>query len=125
MKVSVWVGTTPSWEVLDRHLTFTFTEDGDAVPCRFGEAFGIDWFDDDYREASHAENRTLRTEELLQRHSHGAAIASALGECSLEEPCNAIVLLYEFEYSGDVKSAHLDGDTALIFLDCVDIPEAS
>ena len=122
MKVSVWIGNTPSWKSLDGHLTFTYTEDGDAVPCRFGEAFGIDWFDDDYREASHAENKTRRVEELLERHTKGDEIAKALGTaCSLEQPCDAIVLLYEFEYSGSVDLANVGGDTPLRFLGCVEI----
>ncbi len=110
MKVSVWIGNAPCWEVLDDYLTFTFTEDGDAIPCRFADAFGIDWFDDDYREASVSEHSTLSVKELLQRHSHGAEIADALGDASwMTVPCNAVVLLFEFEYSGSIESAVFGG----------------
>ena len=123
MNVSVWIGTSPSWEILDDHLTFTFTEDGIANPCKFGEAFRIDWFDDDFRETSRAENKTQKATELLDSHSSGDEIAKALGRAySLPEPCNAIVLPYEFEYLGRVDSANVGGDTPLRFLGCVDIP---
>lgn len=122
MKVSVWTGNTTSWELLDGQLTFAFTEDGDAVPCRFCEAFGIDWFDEDYREASHSESATNSISELLKRHSLGERIADALGEKgTLVPPCNAVVLLYEFEYSGAVESAMLSKETILHFLGCVEV----
>ena len=123
MKVSVWTGNTTSWELLDGQLTFAFTEDGDAIPCRFCEVFGIDWFDEDYREASHSESATHRMSELLKRHSHGERIADALGERGvLKTLCDAVVLLYEFEYSGAVESATLSEETNLRFLGCVEIP---
>jgi hypothetical protein len=123
MKVSVWTGNTTSWELLDGQLTFAFTEDGDAIPCRFCEVFGIDWFDEDYREASHSESATHRMSELLKRHSHGERIADALGERGvLKTLCNAVVLLYEFAYSGAVESATLSEETNLRFLGCVEIP---
>ena len=123
MKVSVWTGNTTSWELLDGQLKFAFTEDGDAIPCRFGAAFGIDWFDEDYREASHSENATYSISELLKRHSHGEHIADALGERGvLKTPCNAVVLLYEFDYSGAVASAPLSEETNLRFLGSVEIP---
>ncbi|MFM8582241.1 MAG: immunity 22 family protein [Planctomycetaceae bacterium] len=123
MKVSVWTGNTTSWEVLDGQLTFAFTKDGDAIPSRFCEAFDIDWFDDDFREASHSEIATLSISELLKRHSHGERIADALGERGmLARPCNTVVLLYEFEYSGAVHSATLSKETNLRFMGCVEIP---
>lgn len=122
MKVSVWAGKTTSWELLDDQLTFAFTEDGDAIPCRFCEAFSIDWFDEDYREASHSEFATYSISELLKRHSHGERIPKALGERGiLKAPCNAVVLLYEFEYSGAVQSAKLSEETALRFLGCIEV----
>ncbi len=80
MKVSVWTGNTTSWELLDGQLTFAFTEDGDALPCRFCEVFGIDWFDEDYREASHSESATHSISELLKRHSHVNALLTLLAK---------------------------------------------
>lgn len=122
MKVSVWAGTTVSWDVLDGHLTFAFTEDGDAIPCRFCAAFGIDWFDEDYREASHSENATRSLHDLLKRHSKGDLITRALeAQPLLVVPCNAIVLLYAFDYKGAIQSAAVTDDTFLFFLGCVDI----
>ena len=123
MKVSIWIGNAPCWEVLDEYLTFLFTEDGDAIPCRFADAFGIDWFDDDYREASVSEHSTLSVRELLQRHSHGPEIAYELGDSPpLADPCNAMVLLFEFEYSGLVESADF-GNAKLRYLGTVLIAE--
>ena len=123
MKVSVWTGNASSWDTLDEYLTFTFTEDGDSIPCRFAEAFDIDWFDDDYREASVSEQATLNMRELLKRHSCGPEIADALGDaCFLSEPCNAMVLLFEFDYFGLVKSADL-GNAKLRHLGTVDVAD--
>ena len=124
VKVSLWVGQAASWNDLDEDLTFTFTEDGDAVPCAFGDAFDIDWFDDDFREASVRETPTVTVRELLDRHTSGSAIAKAVAMGpgnSLAEPCNAVVLLYDFEYTGHVKTAQLRVGTLLKFLGSFEI----
>ncbi len=122
MKVSVWTGKIRSWDILDAQLTFAFSDDGDAIPSIFCEAFGIDWFDDDYREASHLDTMTHNVDELLFRHSQGEQIAEALGNRKfLTATCNAIVLLYEFEYSGAVKTVSVSEDAVYYFTGCVDI----
>ncbi len=121
MKVSVWIGNSPSWDVLDEYLTFHFNEDGEAIPCRFAELFQIDWFDEDYREASVSEERTINGDNLLQEHSQGKAISDQLGKlCTMATPCNAVVLLFDFNYSGLVKSADL-GMAQLEFIGTADI----
>ena len=123
MKVSVWVGNTPSWNAIDGHLTFNYTEDGDAVPCRFCNAFGFDWFDEDFREASCSENESFGVRDLLTaHHTRGTEIVVALGAKALDNLAfNAAVLLLNFEYSGNIESAHIGGDTFLRFLGCVDV----
>jgi hypothetical protein len=125
MKVSIWVGHAPSWELLDEALTFTFTEDGEAIPCPFGEAYGIDWFDEDFREASVNDSPTLSVRDLLARHTSGTQIAEtldSLGKGTLRLESNAIVLLYDFEYSGKVKTASIDV-VSLEYIGTVDIDE--
>lgn len=123
MKVSIWAGSSPSWEVLDAALTFSFTDDGDAIPCQFCRAFGIDWFDDDYREASHSSFLTSNIGILIIKHSDGNHIIRMLGHRVLIHiPCNSIVLLYDFEYPGIVRSAIIEDHTRLIFVGCVEVP---
>lgn len=122
MIVSVWSGNTPSWEELDGELTFSFTVDGDAIPCGFCVGFNFDWFDEDYREASHSETETLNIRELLKGHTDGDQIADALGEKGiLNFPCNSIIIIYNFAYSGAVKCAKVGAESSFCFLGCVEI----
>jgi hypothetical protein len=117
MKVSVWVGKTPSWDVLDKCLTFRFTEDGDAIPCPFGEAFDINWFDEDLREATVAPVATSSLQELLCRSSKGMELAVKLTRIGWKPDSglyNAAVVLYDFNYSGSVARAEI-GDVYLQF----------
>jgi hypothetical protein len=112
--VSIWVGHATSADELENYLSFRFTEDGDAIPCPFGRAFGINWFDEDFREASVRETPCNSIEELLRQHSYGREIAAAVrlqvGE-QLRLEANAVVMLFDFQYAGEVIDVNADGVT--------------
>lgn len=121
MKVSLWVGTAPSWEALRESLEFHYNEDGDVIPSIFCQSFGIDWFDEDFLESSVSDFATIRIEQLLARHSGGAELTKILasdGMQCLPFACNAIVLIYEYAYTGQVKERTFQEISLAFFGNC-------
>jgi len=116
--VSLWVGTADSAAALTLYMTYTFDADGDCPPCPFGRDFGIDWFDEDFLEASRRDAATRSLRQLLAGNSDGAAIATAFarrwGE-TLPWEVNTVVLLYDIEYPGTVTFVN-SGPVRLRFL---------
>jgi len=111
-RVSLWVGTATDLRHLEEYLSFRYTEDGDAIIPPFASDSGIEWFDDDFREAEvfSESSRSLRT--LLKGFSSDDVISSGfiqLGGDLLDDACNTVVLLYNFEYDGAVTSLAAEG----------------
>lgn len=112
--VSVWVGTAESDAALEDYLAFRYDEDGDRVASPFSAAFALGWFDEDLREAAVVTpSGSLRA--LLSGFSYAASFEEALiaqhGE-TLGAPANAVVLLYDFTYTGEIAR----GDGAAVAL---------
>lgn len=104
--VSLWTGWAESDEALESYLAFGFTEDGDSVPSPFAHDFGIDWFDEDFREAGLISLLTQSLSQLLEGHSNAKALipkfAATIGD-TLDSEANAVLLLFDFRYDGEVR----------------------
>ncbi len=123
MKVSVWAGNASTWADLNSCLEFAFNEDGEAIPGPFARAFEIDWFDEDFREATVIDGHATSAKELFSRHSRGEEIAIALcHKVDLSNRLNATVAIFDFTYHGKVISAILD-NVSLSFIGIVELPE--
>jgi hypothetical protein len=118
---SVWGGIADSDQALDDYLTFTFNEDGEAIPCQFGKDFGIDWYDEDFLEASKSDYKTRSFQELLAKHSGGPGLITKLVRLvgkQLSFDADTIVILYDFVYDGRVPLVE-GGAVSLRFLGTV------
>lgn len=106
--VSLWVGNFSSKEEMENYLHISYDEDGDAIPSRFEEDFDIDYYDLDFREAEFYPTEVISMQELLKFCSYDEMIIpkfiDTIGE-QLHQSVNSMILLYEFNYSGQ-QSGH-------------------
>ncbi|PWK14251.1 immunity 22 family protein [Tumebacillus permanentifrigoris] len=106
--VSLWVGNIKTSEELDNLLRISYTEDGDLIQSIFASKFHIERYDDAFREAELYDDTDNSLSRLLEGFSYDDVIvpkfASLLGE-QLNKRYNAAILLYNFQYNGDVKEA--------------------
>lgn len=109
--VSLWVGIENSNERFKEYIKTPCNEDGDVVPSKFMKDFRIDSLDEDFREADILEARTRYLSELLSGCSYEDKVISGFislyGEF-LEEDANIMIMLYNFDYNGQIKEASDD-----------------
>lgn len=106
--VSLWLGNVQSSEELDRLLAVSYSDEGDFVPSIFAKHFNIRRYDDAVREAEYYEEASDDLNQLLEGFSYDDEIAprfTALVQEGLTNDFNAIVLLYNFEYTGEFVEA--------------------
>ncbi len=115
--VSLWAGTAASAEALEEYLTIRYTEDGDAIWPPFAHEFGIQRFDEDFREADFIDPPERSLNELLAGTSYNHVtiprFTKVIG-ATLPEEVNAIVLLYNFNYGGQIVNSE-NGAVVLSF----------
>ena len=119
--VSLWVGHADSTSDLEDYLKMAYTEDGDVIPSPFARDFRIEHYDEDFREAQHYDKPSQSVSGLLRGYSYDNVIIpkfiQLLGD-TLPMPVNAIVLLYNFKYEGEVEST-ASGPVTLRFMGVV------
>lgn len=105
--VSLWVGQANSPDALDQYLQTGYTEDGDFIPSQFARDFGIRFYDEDFREAQYFEAPSQSVQSVLKGFSYDDVIVPRFTHLCGElfsEPVNAVLLLYNFEYKGEVDA---------------------
>lgn len=120
--VSLWVGRVPSTEALEQLLTISYNDDGESIPSAFGEGYGLDWYDDDFREAEWFTQASSQVIPIIQGCSYEKLVlprfVALLGE-QLDQKYNAVILLYNFKYDGNAIDVSID-DSQLKFLGTVE-----
>ncbi|WP_052723802.1 immunity 22 family protein [Paenibacillus wulumuqiensis] len=125
-RVSLWIGYAASEEQLEEMLEFTYEEDGDSELPLFAQAFELDHFDDDFREALLLETPGQDWATALQDISYSELLLPEFTRL-LPEPArlerdkvNAAVLLYHFDYKGTIRQANVGGQlwTYIGAVDC-------
>ncbi|MBH8606983.1 immunity 22 family protein [Thermoactinomyces sp. CICC 10521] len=106
--VSLFIGNLSSFEELENYVMQSYTEDGNLVNSEFGKDFNIEYYDDDFREVEfHNEpSRDLRV--ILKSFSYDEKIIPEfIGICGehLDQEANSVILLYNFDYDGNVKGS--------------------
>jgi hypothetical protein len=111
--VSLWVGNVQSLEELDRLLAVSYSDEGDFIPSIFAKHFNIRRYDDAVREAEYYEEASDDLTQLLEGFSYDDEIVprfTALVQEGLANDFNAIVLLYNFEYTGEIVQATIQSN---------------
>ncbi|WP_238655358.1 immunity 22 family protein [Paenibacillus piscarius] len=111
--VSLWVGNVQSLEELDRLLTVSYSDEGDFIPSIFANYFEIRRYDDAVREAEYYEEASNNLNLLLEGFSYDDEIAPkfiTLVQEELPEEINAVILLYNFKYTGEIADATISSN---------------
>jgi hypothetical protein len=111
--VSLWIGNVQSSEELDRLLAVSYSDEGDFIPSIFAKHFNIRRYDDAVREAEYYEEASDDLNQLLEGFSYDDEIVprfTALVQEGLANDFNAIVLLYNFEYTGEILEATIQSN---------------
>ncbi|TVX94887.1 immunity 22 family protein [Cohnella terricola] len=120
--VSLWIGNIQSAEDLDRLLAVSYSDEGDFIPSIFAEHFEIHRYDDEVREAEYYEEASNDLNQLLEGFSYDDEIVprfDTLVQEELPNDINAVVLLYNFKYTGKIIEATIQS-TYLRFLGTVE-----
>lgn len=97
--VSLWLGTTDSSESLENVMRVFFSEDGDFEGSAFSRAFGIEFYDEDFREAENVGSCSPLIECLLAGFSYEDIIVPKFSAMIgvLVKGFNTVILLYNFK----------------------------
>jgi hypothetical protein len=100
-KVSIWIGRFETEYKFNNFMEEQYNDDGDVFSV-FIETFKIDYINSDFQEVLFQEQ--LSKNDLLQASYADSFIDKIDSEQIRLNNC--IVLIYDFDYSGEVKSAN-------------------
>ncbi|MEY8321852.1 immunity 22 family protein [Lachnospiraceae bacterium 46-61] len=117
--VSLWCGVFQNEDLFNQFIDADYTEDGDYIPSRFEEHFDIDYYDEDFSEIGYFKEKQNDFQKILKVFSNDEIILSKLNKKYNDIYYNSIILLYNFEYSGNVKEYKDSNDNQLHYITCV------
>ena len=122
--VSLWISDERDFNRVQAAFKEKYTEDGEWIPPPFAEAFEFETFDPATREANILKAPTSSVREAIAGCSYGAFVgerfAREYGD-TLPVQATAVALLYNFKFSGEPKTAIVDG-SRWRFIGCVPYP---
>ncbi len=119
-KVSLWFGNFENENLLEDFIDIEYTEDGDCVPSKFQKYFNIEYYDEDFLEMRYFTEKQNNLQQILKGFSSYDLIISRLEEKYSNISYNSIILLYNFEYSGEIKEYKDFNNNELYYITCVD-----
>lgn len=107
--VSLWIGNIKTDDELLEYVELVYTDDGDWLPSQFLKDFNIDIddFDDDSIERVCLEQNVTSITELISGSSYEDIVIPRYEKITdgvSIVKCNSGILLYNFQYDGNVKS---------------------
>ncbi|WP_176523582.1 immunity 22 family protein [Bacillus pseudomycoides] len=103
--VSLWLGTSRSFNQLQEYVDMEYTEDGDSIDSKFGVNFGFGYYDEDQIEIMFYEEPKIHIEEILQDFSYSEIIIQKFKDLMKKEnvaaSMNSVILLYDFHYDAE------------------------
>lgn len=107
--VSVWIGKCASERQLYEYIDATYDESDEYFPSKFMMDFGInpDDLDEDFIEKVFRNISTNNFAKLLGECSYYESIIKNDFQCDcLSDNFNAIVLIYNYPYKGDIRQVN-------------------
>lgn len=106
--VSLWIGDVLSDEMLEEYLEVGYDDDGNGEKSAFLQDYEIELydFDEDFAERIFCDEKTEELSKLLEGCSYEEIILPKFNELFSQnenEKFNSAILLYNFEYKGNVK----------------------
>jgi len=110
--VSIWLGKSDSIKDFQQYLQANYSEEGNYINSKFEQDFDIDCFDEDLREMNYLEDPSNSFSLIVSNHSYCESIISNYlkkldDELDMEYDC--IILLYDFDYMGNIKEVSHKG----------------
>lgn len=105
--VSIWLGNIEE-DDLREYTAFVYDDEGECCPSIFFSNFQIDMadVDEDFIEIDTVTKGSDRVAVLLQGCSYEEIVIPAIEqEISLTKTYNAMILMYNFDYHGAVRSS--------------------
>lgn len=105
--VSIWLGNIEE-DDLREYTAFVYDDEGEYSPASFFSDFQIDMsdVDEDFMEIDTVMKGSDRAAVLLQGCSYEESVIPAIEqEISLTKTYNAMILMYNFDYHGAVRSS--------------------
>jgi hypothetical protein len=109
--ISVWAGVVSSRSKLDGLMEGHYSDDGDYIRPEFGQAFSIDYFDEDFLGYEFFDEMDS-VGNLLVPFSRRFDISAAVKRdfpSAAAQLANAIIVLHDFRYSGEMPFAAREG----------------
>lgn len=97
--ISIWSGNFKSEKEFYNHLEEIFDKEGDSS-SKFMEDFKIDFIDNQFQEAVYFNE--LISLDSLKDASYSESFLNKLSNSDFENK-NAIIIIYDFKYSGIIK----------------------
>lgn len=100
-KASLWLGYFENEDDFRNYMKVSYDEDGNYIPSKFQENYGIRKYDLDTSEIDWISDKCIDVESLLAGFSNDFEIVpqfKKMLECKNVEKYNSIVVLYNFEY---------------------------
>jgi len=100
--VSLWLGTINSEDTFKKMMKSSYTKDGDFIPSKFDDLYNIERYNTSTREISFTQNPVVSLDELLEDFSYDTTLIKEFSKHNLTKMIleyNAVVLLYDFEYT--------------------------
>ena len=103
--VSLWIGNSHAIEPLRDYIRVNYNEDGDSVPSNFAIDYLAPRFDPDFTEVLFHKDKSNSIRVLLNGCSYGETVIPAFEKIcyKLVDSYNSVLLIYNYDYSGDVK----------------------
>ena len=106
--VSLWLGQASTFDALEHYVQFEYSDDGDLLSPPFMLDFSLDRWDEDFREAGVLERPSSVIKDILRGCSYEGQIVPQFERLCGETigfDANAVVLLYDYCYSGYIREA--------------------
>lgn len=116
--VPFWAGTSASPEALIKYVKLIYDEKGEIVPSELMTDFGLEPWDENFREADFFTERGSCLLTLLEGFSFANQITPQYEKqvgSSLTFPVNSVILLYEYKFQNAEVIAS-SGDTSMRFV---------
>ncbi|WP_166000872.1 immunity 22 family protein [Bacillus sp. Cs-700] len=106
--VSIWLGNIKNEDLIDEYVDLTYDEDGDSIPSPFFIDFNIDIDETDEDTIEKAIYKSSHKDLcfLLEGCSYDDMIIPKIKKrVNLLKSYNAIILIYNFYYNNEIRSA--------------------
>lgn len=118
-KASLWLGYFENEDDFRNYMKVSYDEDGNYIPSKFQENYGIKKYDLDTSEIDWISDKCIDVESLLAGFSNDFEIVpqfKKMLEYKNVEKYNSIVVLYNFEYINCNRK-----NEKLEYIGCVDV----